>query len=53
MWRIEVHHRAYRQLSSGPREILKRYEKWKSIAALSGPPVLRFIEGFNDEALSG
>jgi len=35
------------------REILKRYEKWKDIAMLSGPPGLRLIRGFNDEALSG
>jgi len=36
-----------------PREVLKRYEKWKDIAMLSGPPGLRLIRGFNDEALSG
>jgi mRNA-degrading endonuclease YafQ of YafQ-DinJ toxin-antitoxin module len=35
------------------REILRRYEKWKDIAMLSGPPGLRLIRGFNDEALSG
>jgi toxin HigB-1 len=34
-------------------EILKRYEKWKDIASLSGPPGLRLIKGFHDEALSG
>ena len=32
---------------------MKRYEKWKDIAALSGPPGLRRITGFHDEALSG
>lgn len=53
MWRIEEHRRVDRQLSSAPREILKRYEKWKDIAMLSGPPGLRLIRGFNDEALSG
>lgn len=36
-----------------PTEILKRYEKWKDIASLSGPPGLRAIKGFRDEALSG
>lgn len=36
-----------------PAEILKRYEKWKDIASLSGPPGLRAIKGFHDEALSG
>ncbi len=36
-----------------PEEILKRYEKWKDIALLSGPPGLRLIKGFHDEALHG
>jgi len=53
MWRIEEHRRVDKQLSAAPREILKRYEKWKDIAMLSGPPGLRQIRGFNDEALSG
>jgi len=42
-----------KQLSAVHREILKRYEKWKDIAMLSGPPGLRLIKGFHDEALSG
>jgi toxin HigB-1 len=55
MWRILEHRRADRELSSGrvPLEILKRYEKWKDIAMLSGPQGLRAIRGFRDEALSG
>jgi addiction module RelE/StbE family toxin len=54
MWRIEEHRRVDKQLSgSVPKEILKRYEKWKDIAMLSGPPGLRAIKGFHDEALSG
>jgi len=53
MWRIEEHRRVDKQLSGAPREILKRYEKWKDIAMLSGPPGLRLIRGFNDEVLSG
>lgn len=36
-----------------PSDILKRYEKWKDIASLSGPPGLRAIRGFRDEALRG
>ena len=36
-----------------PREILKRYEKWKDIATISGPQGLRRIAGFHDEALAG
>ncbi len=55
MWRIEEHRRVDRQLSASavPREVLKRYEKWKDIATLSGPAGLRAIKGFHDEALSG
>lgn len=54
MWSIEERRRVEEQLSrSIPVEILKRYEKWKDVAMLSGPPGLRLIKGFHDEALSG
>ena len=53
MWRIEEHRRVDKQVGSAPREVLMRYEKWKDIAAISGPPGLRLIKGFHDEALSG
>jgi addiction module RelE/StbE family toxin len=53
MWRIEEHRRVDKQLSSAPIVILKRYEKWVDIARLSGPPGLRMIKGFHEEALSG
>ena len=53
MWRIEEHRRIDRQVTSIPKEILKRYEKWKDIAIISGPPGLRLIKGFHDEALAG
>jgi hypothetical protein len=53
MWRILEHRRIDKQCASAPVEVLKRYEKWKDIASLSGPPGLRQISGFNDEALSG
>ena len=53
MWRIDEHRRVDKRLSGAPKEILKRYEKWKDIASLSGPPGLRLIRGFRDEALSG
>jgi toxin HigB-1 len=48
MWRIEEHRDADKTLSSKqvPLEILKRYEKWKDIAMLSGPAGLRAIRGF-------
>ena len=53
MWQIEEHRRVEKQLDAVPREILKRYEKWKDIAAISGPPGLKLIKGFQDEALRG
>jgi mRNA-degrading endonuclease YafQ of YafQ-DinJ toxin-antitoxin module len=53
MWRIEEHRRVDKQAASAPKEILRRYEKWKDVAALSGPPGLRLIKGFHDEALRG
>jgi addiction module RelE/StbE family toxin len=53
MWEVFEHRRVVRQLRKLPVEILKRYEKWKDIVAISGPPGLRLIKGFNGEALSG
>jgi addiction module RelE/StbE family toxin len=53
MWRIEEHRHIGKQLASAPLEIQKRYEKWQDIATISGPPGLRAIRGFHDEALSG
>lgn len=53
MWRIVERSRTGKQLDSAPLEIQKRYEKWKDVARISGPPGLRAIRGFRDEALSG
>lgn len=53
MWRIEEHRRIDTQVDSVPNDILKRYEKWKDIASISGPTGLKLIKGFHDEALSG
>ena len=54
MWQIEEHRRVDKQLSGAvPIEVLKRYEKWKDIARISGPRGLRAITGFHDEALFG
>jgi addiction module RelE/StbE family toxin len=53
MWRIEEHRKVDRQVVSVPNEILKHYEKWKDIASISGPPGLKLIKGFHDEALAG
>jgi addiction module RelE/StbE family toxin len=54
MWTIHEHRTVDNDLSGRvPMEILKRYEKWKDIASLSGPQGLRAIRGFHDEALVG
>jgi len=54
MWLVEEHRDVDKELSgSVPLDILKRYEKWKDIASLSGPQGLRAIKGFHDEALAG
>ena len=36
-----------------PDDILKRYEKWKDTAQISGPKGLRLIRGFDDQSLRG
>jgi mRNA-degrading endonuclease YafQ of YafQ-DinJ toxin-antitoxin module len=53
MWEIYEHRRVGKQLVVLPLEILKRYQKWKDIAIISGPTGLRLIRGFHDEALRG
>ena len=53
MWQILEHKRLDRRFKSLPIEILKRYEKWKDIVAISGPEGLSVIRGFRDEALRG
>ncbi len=53
MWEVYEHRRVAKQLDALPLEVLKRYEKWKDITMLSGPPGLRVIKGFHDEALRG
>jgi len=53
MWKIYESKGAVKGLKSLPIDILKRYEKWKDIVAISGPAGLKQIKGFNDEALRG
>lgn len=53
MWEIYEHRRVERQLGRLPKGILQRYEIWKAIVYASGPPGLRKVRGFGDEALSG
>ncbi len=53
MWKIYEYKNALKALKSLPINILKRYEKWKDIVAISGPAGLKQIKGFNDVALCG
>ncbi len=53
MWEILEHRRVDRQLARLPKDVLKRYEKWKDIVQTSGPNGLRLVRGLNDEALRG
>ena len=53
MWEIYEHRRVSKQLDALPKDVLKRYEKWKDIVTISGPQGLRKIKGLHDESLSG
>ncbi|MCD4748046.1 MAG: type II toxin-antitoxin system RelE/ParE family toxin [Thermoanaerobaculales bacterium] len=53
MWEVFEHRRVGRQLTQLPIDVLKRYEKWKDIVAISGPEGLRLIKGLHDESLKG
>jgi mRNA-degrading endonuclease YafQ of YafQ-DinJ toxin-antitoxin module len=53
MWTVLEHRRVDKRLRTMPDEILRRYEKWKDIVAVSGPAGLRLIRGLHDEALRG
>jgi len=53
MWEVYEHKRVNRQLKRLPKNVLKRYEKWKDVVTISGPQGLRLIKGLHDEALFG
>ena len=53
MWEIYEHRRVSKQLDALPKDVLKRYEKWKDIVTISGPQGLRKIKGLHDESLRG
>jgi addiction module RelE/StbE family toxin len=53
MREVLEHRRLARRLPQLPIDVLKRYEKWKDIVRISGPPGLKLIKGFCDEALRG
>jgi addiction module RelE/StbE family toxin len=53
MWSIYERQTLDKRLAKLPKEVLKRYEKWKDIVVISGPSGLRVIKGFHDETLRG
>ena len=53
MWTIYEHRRVSKQLDNAPKDVLKKYEKWKDIVMISGPSGLKKIKGLHDESLSG
>ena len=53
MWLILEGQKKRKSISKLPLDILKKYEKWKDIAAISGPQGLKLIKGLHDEALKG
>ncbi|NIA19507.1 MAG: type II toxin-antitoxin system mRNA interferase toxin, RelE/StbE family [Xanthomonadaceae bacterium] len=53
MWEIFEHQSLVKKLAKLPIDIVKRYEKWKDIAMISGPEGLKLIKGFHDEELKG
>lgn len=53
MWHIFEHKQLEKSIEKAPKEVVKRYEKWKDIIRMSGPQGLRLIKGFHDESLRG
>ena len=53
MWDVFEKKQLKKVLKKAPKEVLVRYEAWKRTVELLGPPGLREIRGFNDEALRG
>jgi len=53
MWAISEHKNVAKQLRKSPRQVQVNYTAWKRIVELEGPPGLRLIKGFHDEALKG
>ena len=53
MFEVYEHRNVVKRFRHMPKELLKRYEKWKDIVRISGPEGLRLIKGLHDEALKG
>ncbi|MBI2346051.1 MAG: type II toxin-antitoxin system mRNA interferase toxin, RelE/StbE family [Deltaproteobacteria bacterium] len=53
MWTVEEHDALDRKWQRLPRQVLKKYELWKSLVRYNGPQILRTFPGFHDESLKG
>ena len=53
MWEILESTSLQKDIKALPKEVIKRYEKWKDVVRYSGPSGLRLIRGLRDEALKG
>lgn len=53
MWQILELKTVRKQIKKAPKEVLQKYELWKSIVEIDGPSGLRQIPGFKDHALTG
>ncbi len=53
MWRVFEAKTAAKHIDQLPRQVLEKYELWKSVAEISGPEGIRAFRGFRDHALKG
>jgi toxin HigB-1 len=51
MWTVYESDAVVKTIKKLPKDVLKRYEKWKDIIGISGLLGLRAIKGFHDEKL--
>jgi mRNA-degrading endonuclease YafQ of YafQ-DinJ toxin-antitoxin module len=52
MWTILESARVPQDVAKCPPQVKEKYEFWKNVVRNSGPPGLREIRGFHDEALA-
>ncbi len=53
MWHVKEHRNIEKICQRLPKEIIKKYELWKSVIFRHGPEKLREFPGFRDEKLKG
>jgi len=53
MWTIYESDWVRKRCSKLPKQIVKKYELWKSVVRYNGPDKLKEFKGFHDEALRG